>query len=305
MLLALRSLSWGGHSIQVDGGAAAARSAAVLRDPAARLETVAALRADIPAPVESLAGTRLIYASASIRLEILASAATQSRPPGEFRSAAAGVEIIPSEHAAGTRPVLAAASLPIERLISLGAASRFAAERRLSLSADWIVRLDWLASYVYPRVATVAVSAVQRIEGVAPLDRLAAVDAISRIQDVPFMAVPTPVRLEPLRAGTTDTRGLNLASALAAEGDTIASITGISVARRDNRPIGTGDLSITPAGFAAPWIASGTTVNWWQGAGASIAAAAAIDYVISVSFLTTQGRPLIYDAYQLVTPALG
>ena len=349
MLLALRGLTWG-NPVQVDWGIIAERAAAVPPSIMTAISAAAGLRTDSPSPEEYLASTKVIYASASVRLEILSGVAGLARTPPEFRASPAVVEAILSERLAGTRPVQASANLPLERrgsiqssfravteirsapiaaeafpsertagtepvrasesltidhLISVQAASRLAIERRLSVSADWIVRLDWLASYVYPRVAAVGVSPIQRIEVVAALDRLAAVNPIVRIQEVPIMAVPTPVRLEPLRAGTTDTRGLNLASALASDGDTIASITAIAIARRDNRPVGTGDLSVSPAGFAAPWIASGTTVNWWQSAGAAIAAGAPVDYVISVSFLTAQGRPLIYDAYQLVTPALG
>lgn len=114
----------------------------------------------------------------------------------------------------------------------------------------------------------------------------------------------TPVRLDAMRAGAIDTRGLDLTAALLIEGDTVASVSSVTVARRDNVTIGANDLTITPAGKASPW-ASGVTANWWQTSGASIAAAGAVDYLLKITVVTTAGRTLPIDAYQLVSPLIG
>jgi len=114
-----------------------------------------------------------------------------------------------------------------------------------------------------------------------------------------------------MREGTTDTRGLDLSLVLLEESDSVASITGITVVRRDGNVIGPNDLAITPSGFAPPWITTngsnvaGQVINWWQGCGPMIAATAPVDYQITVSFTTTAGRLLAYDAYEAVTPTIG
>lgn len=132
-----------------------------------------------------------------------------------------------------------------------------------------------------------------------------------RIARATALSTNVPIRLDVMREGATDTRGLDLTLALQVEADTIASISSVTVSRRDGVSTGQNDLAITPFGFLAPWIAAnsagiaGKTVNWWQSAGASIAATAPVDYQITVSFTTVAGRQLSYDAYQMVTPTIG
>jgi hypothetical protein len=120
-----------------------------------------------------------------------------------------------------------------------------------------------------------------------------------------------PIRLENMRDGSQDTRGLDLTAALKLESDTIVAIGSITVVRRDGQPISAGDLTATPPGASNPWVAAnsagalGQVGCWWQAAGANVAALGAVDYQITVVLSTASGRVLPYDAYQLVTPAIG
>jgi hypothetical protein len=113
---------------------------------------------------------------------------------------------------------------------------------------------------------------------------------------------------------TTDTRGLDLYPSLYPVNDTVAAITSITVSRLDNLPLEPGDLLITPTGFVPPWISANLAgvpamaINWWQGVGALAQispSGCAVDYLITVSFVTAAGRPLTYTATQLVSPVLG
>jgi len=165
-----------------------------------------------------------------------------------------------------------------------------------------------------PPVIPAPVSPMLRVLSVSDMVRVVAVSSVARVVEAPVMSTVTPIRLPSMIQGSNDTRGIDTFPSLRIEGDTVVSITGITVTRRDGTATGDNDLKITPQGFAAPWIAASpnpnansalTVVNWWQGAGASIAAAGAVDYELQVSFLTTAGRPLIYTAYQLVSPTLG
>lgn len=125
-----------------------------------------------------------------------------------------------------------------------------------------------------------------------------------------FALSPQPQRLGDLRAGETDTRYaslyLDLTTPAVTADDPIVSITSVTVARADGDAMDSGDLAITPAGKAAPWLDStGYIVNWWEGAGASIAAEGPVDYVVTVTATTTSGRTVIRDLLQRVVATLG
>lgn len=123
-----------------------------------------------------------------------------------------------------------------------------------------------------------------------------------------------PVRLGATRAGETDTRGLDFTDAMPA-GDTISTITSVTILRRDGATIGANDVTITPNGAVAPWIGpnevgiAGTTVNWWLNSGASIAgtilAPAPVDYQGTATAVTIAGRNLMRDFYIVAVPGLG
>lgn len=124
---------------------------------------------------------------------------------------------------------------------------------------------------------------------------------------------PPPVRLGSMREGDVDTRGLDLTNDLMLVDDTIASITSITVTPRNGVAPSSGDLTITPEGTASPWITGvaygspqtpGLVVNWWQTSGLTVANAA-VDYQITVAFVTTNGRDLFRDCYCAVVNGLG
>jgi hypothetical protein len=164
-----------------------------------------------------------------------------------------------------------------------------------------------------PIVKLARVIAAIRMASAALARRLQPSAPATRIVSVPAMANAEPIDLDLMRAGTTDTRGLDLYPALKLESDTVVSITSVTVVRTDGQTIVPADLTITPAGFSAPWISANgdvvpkpnTAVNWWQQVGPSIAALGDVQYRITVAFVTTAGRPLEYDAYQTVTATLG
>lgn len=124
----------------------------------------------------------------------------------------------------------------------------------------------------------------------------------------------SPVRLGAARAGEVDTRGIDFTAALVS-GDTIASITSVTIARRDGVTAGSNDLTITPSGLVSPWLAPNAAgvanmiVGWWQGSGATIAgtitAPTPVDYQGTVTVVTTEGRTMVRDFYVLVVPGLG
>jgi hypothetical protein len=154
----------------------------------------------------------------------------------------------------------------------------------------------------YPAVITAKTSRAVRITPSAPAIRIA---------KAPAMSTNIPIRLEVMREGMTDTRGLDMTPALQLQADTIVSIGAITVVRRDGTPIGAGDLTITPSGTVNPWVSAnaaglaGQVANWWQSAGPSVAAAGPVDYQITATLTTAAGRVLPYDAYQMVTPTIG
>jgi len=123
-----------------------------------------------------------------------------------------------------------------------------------------------------------------------------------------------PARLGAMRQGDVDTRGLDLTNDLALVSDKIASITSVTVARRDGNAIGANDLTITPGGYQPPWLTAvaygvpatpGLVVNWWQTSGPAIANSGAVDYQITITAVTTAGRDLIRDCYCAVVSGLG
>lgn len=132
--------------------------------------------------------------------------------------------------------------------------------------------------------------------------------ALNRITRVAPMSSALPIQLADMRQSTTDNRSIDLTQALT-PGDTVASITAITVVRFDGQTIVIPgpDLAISPDGFPAPsivanWLGTaGLAINWYQ----SVGAVGNILYVISISFMTTSGVPLIYDASQYVTATLG
>jgi hypothetical protein len=126
------------------------------------------------------------------------------------------------------------------------------------------------------------------------------------------MSTNIPIRLEVMRQGTADTRGIDMTLPLSIESDTVNTISSITVARRDGLTITSSDLTCNPTGYAAAWIASnsanvaGKVPSWWQMAGPSIATGTTgVDYQITVTMMTVGGRTLVYDAYQMVTPSIG
>ena len=141
---------------------------------------------------------------------------------------------------------------------------------------------------------------------VSSLVRVQMTSSLVRVIMVPSMSSPTPVQLNDMRQSTIDARGIDLTCALT-PGDTVYSITSITVRRYDGQPIGSNDLSISPAGFSAPWITANSqgvanlVINWFQ----SVGAAGSVLYVVTVSFVASSGTPLIYDCYQYVSATLG
>lgn len=124
----------------------------------------------------------------------------------------------------------------------------------------------------------------------------------------------TPVRLGATRAGEEDTRGLDFTSALPF-GDTLASITSVTVLRRDGVTIGGNDVTITPNGAPNPWITAnsngiaGTVANWWHNSGSTIAgtvtAPSPVDYQGTVTAVSVAGRIMVRDFLIVAVPGLG
>ena len=123
-----------------------------------------------------------------------------------------------------------------------------------------------------------------------------------------------PVRLGASRAGETDTRGIDFSLAMV-PGDTLASVTSVTVVRMDGQSTGPNDLTITPSGAVGPFIGTNaagfpaTVVAWWIGSGTNIAGTPVVptpvDYQGTVKAVTTLGATLIRDFYLMVVPGLG
>lgn len=123
----------------------------------------------------------------------------------------------------------------------------------------------------------------------------------------PFDAPPK--RIGATRAGEEDTRGLDFSNVLPA-GASIATITSITVTRRDGVSVGSNDLTI----LTQPWITNNAygnpiQINWWHTSDPSIAGTdlvpTPVDYKGTVVALTSLGHPIIRDFYILVVPGLG
>lgn len=126
-----------------------------------------------------------------------------------------------------------------------------------------------------------------------------------------------PVRLGASRAGEKDTRGLDYTNVFQnlAVGDSVASVTSVTIARRDGVTLGSNDVIITPSGAVGPFIlpnAAGVPnmmVAWWIGSNAALAgtvvAPAPVDYQGTVTAVSALGRTLIRDFYIIAVPGLG
>lgn len=131
---------------------------------------------------------------------------------------------------------------------------------------------------------------------------------------------PIAVRLPlTMRNDTTDTRELDLYQALRLVDDTIATVTSVTIARHDGAVLTADDLKIeaspVPVKDMDALGHADTVVIWWQTAGPiaefpndlldDTDTSGGVDYRITVAFVTTSGRILAYDAYQLVMASVG
>lgn len=130
----------------------------------------------------------------------------------------------------------------------------------------------------------------------------------------PVNAYPPVVLKANMRQGTQDYRGMSFWQTLRDAAAYIDAITSITVARLDGTEMGAEDLRVTPSGNASvidPWATvdarySGgpSVVNWWQGVGL-IATTENVGYLLTITFTTTTGEQLSFDAIQIVTTTLG
>ena len=121
----------------------------------------------------------------------------------------------------------------------------------------------------------------------------------------------SPVPLDEVMATSSlDARGLDLFFVLSPLADTVASVASVVASRADGLPTDTTDLTITPAGSAAPWVSANAAgvaamaVNWWQGVGtlAQISTDGNdVTYLIAVTLTTVAGRSLVFTASQVVS----
>ena len=121
------------------------------------------------------------------------------------------------------------------------------------------------------------------------------------IQGVPDMlpGMPGPFRLTPLRAGDTDLRSSvwNLPP-----GDVLASVEAVDVKRRDGTELTPNDLAA--ATMQQPDV-EGTAVVIWLTSSVELISRGSIDYQVSVTVSTLQGRTLIRDFFVQVVAPLG
>lgn len=117
----------------------------------------------------------------------------------------------------------------------------------------------------------------------------------------PNNIIPQPPRQGPMRAGETDFRSFSFNGDLAQDNDTItnAALVTIGISRIDAATITANDLATV--GF----VAMDSTATIVQSEFNAPAAAANVDYCITVAIKTVQGRTLIRDAYMLVANPLG
>jgi hypothetical protein len=106
-----------------------------------------------------------------------------------------------------------------------------------------------------------------------------------------------PGQFDDMRAGDGDSRSRDWSGALRAEGDTVASITGVAIVRSDGETIGGGDLTWrSPAAVDASGL---ITTIWLSGS------LGGVQYLVSITVITAQGRTLTRDAYLTVLGAVG
>jgi len=121
--------------------------------------------------------------------------------------------------------------------------------------------------------------------------------------------IPPPVRLDTFRAGEVDERAIDFSRDLTPYGDKLDSIISVEVISRDDgRQLGVGDLAVIADDPAREPMIDGTgyIIGWWQTSSDAIASnGATIEYIVSVRALTTVGRTIICDAYQLLAPVRG
>ena len=117
---------------------------------------------------------------------------------------------------------------------------------------------------------------------------------------------PTPpVWLPPIRAGETDGRYLNCTPDLGPFGDSIPSLSAVSlaIARQDGRPTSSADLQ--PAGSAWPNTLNSTGLIPTFGLIAP-SGGTGVTYVLTMTVNTTaQGRVFIRDMYIQIAALLG
>lgn len=118
-----------------------------------------------------------------------------------------------------------------------------------------------------------------------------------------------PVRLDTFRAGEIDERAIDFSRDLTPYNDTLASVVAVTVVQRDNgATLGPLDLTIiTDDQLHLPKIdTSGYIAGWWQTSSPAITSnGITIDYKITVTAATVDGRTIICDAMQLVVPERG
>lgn len=110
---------------------------------------------------------------------------------------------------------------------------------------------------------------------------------------------PPPERIGSLRAGDTDSRYLNFTPYLGPLSDTIVAINSVTVSRRDGATLSGSDLQVMTSPNPA-LDATRLFVIWWLTGGI-----VDVDYEVSVSVISAQGRTLVRDAYIRVMAALG
>jgi hypothetical protein len=115
------------------------------------------------------------------------------------------------------------------------------------------------------------------------------------------------IRLDDYRAGSLDVRQADLTDDLAWLNDTLASVTSVIVAGRDDGvALGANDLSIVMTAPHQPSIVGSYIIQWWQQSDPAInTGCVTIDYQITITAVTAQGRILICDAQQMVIPSRG
>ena len=112
--------------------------------------------------------------------------------------------------------------------------------------------------------------------------------------------LPTPLRLTPMRAGDTDVRVVNW---VIPPGDMLLSVDNITVARRDGVTTTTSDLQATtpPEGMEG----GNVVVIWLTSSPDLISGRGIIDYQLTVTISTIQGRQLLRDFHMHVVAPFG